>query len=76
MADKTTTNAEACEELRDVCVCLNEAANALEELAELVMPNLPTGPRELFEVAETGLYERMRTCVTRVKRATESIEKA
>lgn len=74
MADKTTTNAEACEELRDVCVLLNDAANALEELAELVMPNLPTGPRELFEVAETGLYDRMRTCMNRVSRASASIE--
>ena len=54
------TRKEYADVLASTATNLKDAANALEELAELVMPNLPTGPRELFEIAETGLYERIR----------------
>lgn len=62
-------------ELRDVATCLKDTANALEELAELVMPNLPNGPRELYDVAETGLFDRVRTCMYRVQEVANDIEK-
>ncbi len=71
-----TTSAEIREELQEMADHLQRAANALEELAELVMPNLPTGPRELFEIAETGIYNTMSTEKARAKWVAASIEKA
>jgi hypothetical protein len=81
MADKTTTtdgetSAEIREELREMADHLQRTANALEELAELVIPNLPTGPRELFEIAETGIYDAMSAEKARAKWVAASIEKA
>lgn len=55
------------DELVEMALNLKDAANALEELSEVVMPNLPIGPRELFDVAETGLYNRIRREATRAE---------
>jgi len=63
-------------ELRDVATCLKDTANALEELAELVMPNLPNGPRELYDVAEAEIFKRIRTCMHRIQEVANDIEKA
>lgn len=60
------------DELVETAINLKAAANALDELAELVMPNLPTGPRELFDVAETGIFDRIRHEASRA----ESVAKA
>ena len=71
-----TTNPRHAEEIAEVATNLKDVANALEELAEVVAPNLPIGPRELFDVAETEIFKRLRTCMHRMQEVANDIEKA
>lgn len=67
--------AECIDTLTSVAERLHDAANALEAIADVVEPQLPIGSKELFEVAEYGIFSRMHGMEGDIERVVSALKR-